>query len=49
MPIDQCNWKNITFQSHKKDSKKSEADNKVIMLNEFYVPPSSKETTYFKT
>ena len=36
--IDQYNWKKISFQSHQKDWKKFESNNKIIALNTLYVP-----------
>ena len=36
--IDQYNWKKISFQSHQKDWKKFESNNKTIALNTLYVP-----------
>ena len=35
--IDQYNWKKINFQSHKKDWKMFESNNKSIVLNILYV------------
>ena len=34
--IDQCNWKGINFQSHKKGWKKVELNNKSITFNYNY-------------
>ena len=36
--IDQYNWKEINFPSHKKEWKKFESNNKSIALNILYVP-----------
>ena len=36
--IDQYSWKEINFQSHKKDWKKSASNNKSIAINILYVP-----------
>ena len=36
--IDQYNWKKISFQSHQKDWKKFESNNKTIAVNTLYVP-----------
>ena len=36
--IDQYNWKDIQFPSHKKDWKKIELNNKSIALNVLHVP-----------
>ena len=41
--IDQYNWKEISFPSHKKDWKKFESNNKSIALNVLFVPHSSQE------
>ena len=41
--IDQYNWKEIDFPSHKKDWKKLELNNKSISLNILYVPYSTEE------
>ena len=41
--IDQYNWKEIRFPSHKEDSKKIESNNKTIALNILYVPYNSEE------
>ena len=41
--IDQCNWKEIGFPSHRKDRKKVESNNKSIALNILYVPHNTKE------
>ena len=41
--IDQYNWKEITFTSHKKDYKKFELNNKSIALNTLYIPYNTKE------
>ena len=41
--IDQYNWKEIRFPSHKKDWKKFETNNKTIALNVLYVPHNNEE------
>ena len=41
--IDQYNWKEIKFPSHKKDWKKFESNNKLIALNILYVPYNTEE------
>ena len=41
--IDQYNWKEIKFPSHKKGWKKFELNNKSIVLNILYVPYHTKE------
>ena len=41
--VDQYNWKEIQFLSHKKDWKKFEWNNKSIALNILYVPYNAKE------
>ena len=41
--IDQYNWKEIDFQSHRKEWKKFESNNKSIPLNILYVPHNTKE------
>ena len=41
--IDQYNWKEISFPSHKKDWKKFESNNKSIALNILYVSHNTKE------
>ena len=41
--IDQHNWKEINFPSHKKDWKKFELNNKSIALNILYVPYNTEE------
>ena len=41
--IDQYNWKEIDFPSHRKDWKKSESNNKSIALNILCVPHNTKE------
>ena len=41
--INQYNWKEISFPSHKKDWKKFELNNKLIALNIFYVPYNAEE------
>ena len=41
--IDQYNWKEIDFPSHKKDWKKFESNNKSIALNVLYVPYNTEE------
>ena len=43
--IDQYNWKEINFQSHKKDWKKFESNDKLIGLNILYIPYNTKEIT----
>ena len=40
--IDQYNWKEIDFPSHKKDWKKFELNNKSIALNILYIPYNTK-------
>ena len=44
--IDQYNWKEINFPSHKKDWKKFESNNKSIALNILYVPYNTEETRH---
>ena len=41
--IDQYNWKEIDFPSHRKDWKKFEPNNKSIALNILYVPHNTEE------
>ena len=41
--IDQYNWKEINFPSHKKDRKKFESNNKSMALNILYGPHNTKE------
>ena len=41
--IDQYNWKEIKFPSHKKDSKKFDSNNKSIALNILYEPYNTEE------
>ena len=41
--IDQYNWKEINFASHKKDCKKFESNNKSIALNILYVPYNTEK------
>ena len=41
--IDQYNWKEIDFPSHKKDWKKFQSNNKSIALNILHVPHNTKE------
>ena len=41
--IDQYNWKEMDFPSHKKDWKKFESNNKSIALNVLYVPYNTEE------
>ena len=41
--IDQYNWKEIDFSSHRKDWKKFESNNKSIALNILYVSHNTKE------
>ena len=41
--IDQSNWKEIDFASHKKDWRKFELKNKSIALNALYVPYNTEE------
>ena len=41
--IDQYNWKEIDFPSHRKDWKKFESNNKSIHLHILYVPHNTKE------
>ena len=41
--IDQYNWKEIVFPSHKKDCKKFESNNKSIPLSISYVPYNNEE------
>ena len=41
--IDQYNWKEIVFPSHKKDCKKFESNNKSIALSISYVPYNNEE------
>ena len=44
--IDQYNWKEVSFPSHKEGWKKFELNNKSIALNIFYVPYNTKEIRY---
>ena len=44
--VDQYNWKEISFPSHKKDWKKFELNNKPIALNILYVPHNTEEIRY---
>ena len=46
--IDQYNWKEIDFPSHKKDWKKVELNNKSIALNVFYVPYTKTLSALFR-
>ena len=41
--IDQYNWKEINFSSHKKDQKKLISNDKSIALNILYVPLNTEE------
>ena len=41
--IDQYNWKEIDFSSHKKDWRKFELNNKSTALNIFYEPHNTEE------
>ena len=41
--IDQYNWKEIDFPSHKKDWKKFESNNKSIALNLLHVPHNTEK------
>ena len=41
--IDQYNWKEINFPSHKKHWKMSESNNKSIALNVLYIPHNTKK------
>ena len=41
--IDQYDWKETSFPSHKKDWKKFESNNKTITLNLLYVPHNNEE------
>ena len=41
--VNQCNWKEIDFPSHKKDWKKFERNNKAIVLNILYLPYNSEK------
>ena len=41
--INQYNWEEISFPSHKNDWKKVELNNKTIALNILYVPFNTKE------
>ena len=41
--IDQYNWKEVDFQSHKKDWKKFELNNKSIALSILYVPYNTEK------
>ena len=41
--INQYNWNDIDFSSHKKDWKKFESNNKSIALNILYIPYNTKE------
>ena len=41
--IDQYNWKEINFPSHKKDWKKFETNHKLIALNILYIPHNIKK------
>ena len=44
--IDQYNWKEINLQSHQKDWKKFELNNKSIVLNTLFVPYNTEETRH---
>ena len=44
--IDQYNWKDISFPSHKKDWRKFESNNKSIALDILYIPYNTKEITH---
>ena len=44
--IDQYNWKEINFPSHKKYWKKFESNNKTVALNILYVPYNTEETRH---
>ena len=44
--IDQYNWKEINFLSHKKDCRKLELNNKSIALNILYVPYNTKKVKW---
>ena len=41
--INQYNWKEIDFPSHKKDLEKFESNNKPIAFNFLYVPYNNQE------
>ena len=41
--IEQYNWKEIDFQSHRKDWKKFQSNNKSIALNTLYVPHNTEK------
>ena len=41
--IDQYNWKEIDFPSHRRDCKKLESNNKSIPLNILYVPHNTEK------
>ena len=41
--IDQYNWKEIDFSSHKKEWKKFEKNNKSVTLNILYLPHNTEE------
>ena len=44
--IDQYNWKEMDFPSHKKDWKKFELNKKSIALNVLYVPYNTEKTRH---
>ena len=44
--IDQYNWKEMNFLSHKKDCRKFELNNKSIALNILYVPYNTKKVKW---
>ena len=41
--INQYNWKEVTFPSHRKNWKRSELNNKSLALNAFYAPYNTEE------
>ena len=44
--IDQYNWKEMDFPSHKKDWKKCELNNKSIALNVLHVPYNTEKARH---
>ena len=44
--IDQCNWKEIDFPTHKKDWKKFELNNKSIAPNVLYIPYNTEKVRH---
>ena len=41
--INQYNWKEVAFPSHRKDWKRFESNNKSLALNVFYAPYNTEE------